>query len=251
MIDLHCHLLPGMDDGPSLMEESVLMVQTALKDGIETIAATPHFADFKEIELFLKIRDLKLDSLFTALAAKEIKAGIVKGAEVYIDMALFDIHGIERLTLNGSRYILTELPMSVFPLYTEEFLYRLQLLGFVPIIAHPERNAAIISNPELLCRLVDLGSLVQINTGSITGLFGRAVQKCAQKILSCKMAQIVATDAHSNHRRKPIMSDCLKILHNRVGQKEADRLVNLAPAAILANRTFDDQERPAQAMFSE
>jgi protein-tyrosine phosphatase len=222
-----------MDDGPSAMEESVSMVQTALEDGIDTIVATPHFTDFKGIDIFLKSRDEKIDSLISNLLVRGIKVNIAKGAEVYIDMDLFDIKGIERLTLNGSQYMLTELPMMVFPLYTEEFLYRLQLLGFVPIIAHPERNAEIIRKPELLYRLIDLGSLAQINTGSITGLFGQAVQRCAREILRSKMAHMVATDAHSNGRRKPVMRDCIKTLTHWIGQKEANELVNRAPGRIL------------------
>jgi len=221
------------------MEESVAMVKTALEDGIVTIVATPHFTDFNGIDFFLKSRDEKIDALLGNLSTKGINVNIAKGAEVYIGMDLFDIKGIERLALNGSRYILTELPMMVFPLYTEEFLYRLQLLGFVPIIAHPERNAEIIRKPELLYRLIDLGSLAQINTGSITGLFGQAVQNCAKKILKSKMAHMVATDAHSNGRRKPVMRDCIKTLKAWVGQREANRLVNLVPEAVFANGALD------------
>ncbi|MBT9139107.1 MAG: Tyrosine-protein phosphatase YwqE [Syntrophomonadaceae bacterium] len=245
MIDLHCHILPDMDDGPSTLEESISMVQIALKEGIDTIVATSHFTDFKGIDDYLARRDEKIDCLLGNLAEKGIKADIVKGAEVYIDMELFDIKGIERLTLNGSRYVLTELPMMVFPLYTEEFLYRLQLSGFVPIIAHPERNEGIIRKPELLYRLVDLGSLAQINTGSITGFFGQAVQKCAQKIIKRKMAHAIATDAHSDGRRMPAMSNCLKVLNNWIGQKEANKLANLTPAAIIANKDISDQDEPA------
>ena len=241
MIDLHCHILSDMDDGPSTMEESVLMIQTALKEGIDTIVATSHFTDIKAIDSYLASRDEKIDSLLGTLSEKGIKADIVKGAEVYIDMGLFDINGIERLALNGSRYILTELPMMAFPLYTEEFLYRLQLLGLIPIIAHPERNERIIRDPELLYRLVDLGSLAQINTGSITGLFGTASQKCARKILKSKMAHVIATDAHSNGRRKPAMIDCIKVLNNWIGQKETDKLINTA-AAILANRDLNSDQ---------
>lgn len=239
MIDLHCHILPDMDDGPQTMEESVAMVETALEDGIDTIVATPHLTDFKRIDTFLKSRDEKIDALLSNLSAKGINVNIAKGAEVYIDMDLFDIKGIERFALNGSRYILTELPMMVFPLYTEEFLYRLQLLGFVPIIAHPERNDWIIKKPELLYRLIDLGSLAQINTGSITGLFGHAAQNCAKKILKSKMAHMISTDAHSNGRRKPAMRDCIKTLKAWVGQRETNKLVNLVPEAIFANGALD------------
>lgn len=239
MIDLHCHILPDMDDGPETLEESVLMVQAALEDGIDTIVATPHFTDFKGIDTFLKSRDEKIDALLTDLSVGGMNVNIAKGSEVYIDMDLFDTKRIERLALNGSRYILTELPMMVFPLYTEEFLYRLQLLGFVPIIAHPERNAEIVRKPELLYRLIDLGSLAQINTGSITGLFGHAAQNCAKKILKSKMAHMIATDAHSNGRRKPAMRDCIKTLNSWIGQREANKIVKLVPEAIFANRALD------------
>jgi len=248
MIDLHCHILPDMDDGPSTIEESVLMAQMAFKDGIDTITATPHCAVFKEIDNFIAIRDEKINTLTKVLSEEKIKLNILRGAEIYIDMELFDFKGIERLTLNDSRYILTELPMLSYPLYTEDFFYRLQLEGFIPIIAHPERNAKIIAKPDLLYRLIDLGSLAQINTGSITGLFGRTVRKCAKEILTNKMAHLVATDSHSNRTRKPIMSECIKILDHWIGQKETQKLVNDIPAAIIGNRELNDMDEASCAV---
>ena len=240
MIDLHCHILPDMDDGPSTIEESISMVQIAFQDGIKTITATPHCPVFKEIDNFISIRDEKIDTLTKILLDKKIEVNILRGAEIFIDMDIFDFKGIERLTLNGSRYILIELPMMTYPRYTEDFFYRLQLAGFIPIIAHPERNTAIMTKPDLLYRLIDLGSLAQINTGSITGLFGQAVQKCAKKLLTNKMAHIVATDAHSYRVRKPIMSDCIKVLKTWIGAKEIKKLVEVFPAAIIGNRELND-----------
>lgn len=231
-IDIHCHILPGMDDGPSAIEESLSMVDIAISEGITAIVATPHFVHKKGVNGFLDERDANICDLNQILAQKRLSINILKGAELYIDMELLTLRDIEKLTINDTRYILTELPMMGFPLYTEEFFYRMQLLGFIPIIAHPERNAEVIKKPEMLYRLVELGSLVQINTGSITGLLGPSAQKCARTILSADMAHIVATDAHSCGRRKPEMKSCINTLNRWIGKDKTCRLVSKNPACI-------------------
>lgn len=237
--DIHCHIIPDIDDGPATLEESLMMAQIALNEEITTIVASPHFTQPKNIEAFVSERDAKLEKLREYLEKSGTRIEVIKGAEVYIDMELFEIENLDKLTINSTRYILIELPMTLFPIYTEEFLYRLQLLGYIPIIAHPERNESIVRKPELLYNLVDMGSLIQVNSGSITGLFGSSVQKCVRTIIKRGMVHMVATDAHSKRKRQPLMTDCIKMLNKLIGYENTKKLVFEAPAAIVRNRTID------------
>jgi protein-tyrosine phosphatase len=239
--------MPGMDDGPAKIEESLSMVEIAISEGITSIVATPHFTASGHLDVFLSERDNKLNEITQILTEKGFKIDILKGAELYIDMKFLTFRNLQKLTINGTRYILTELPLMGFPLYTEEFFYRLQFAGFLPIIAHPERNAEVIRNPELLYRLVEAGSLVQINTGSITGVFGASAQKCARSIINRDMAHIVATDAHSDRRRKPEFRFCIKLLNLWFGKAKTEKLVMKNPGDIVKDKDIA-RYRKFQAM---
>jgi len=169
MIDFHCHILWDMDDGADSMEQALSMALLAAEEGINTIVATPHCMDERDLKAFARRVQQRCDHLQAMLREEGVDVTIAPGAEVYLDPALLEMGGLESVTLNNTQYILLELPMGEVPRYTEDFLYHLQLKGLVPIIAHPERNLSIIADPNIMFRLVDLGAFAQINTGSITG----------------------------------------------------------------------------------
>lgn len=237
--DLHCHIIPEFDDGPQSIEESVAMIRLAMQEGISTIVSTSHCSDLKNIDKFVELRDSKLNTLRDHLKEEDIYIKIIKGAEVYIGMNLFDSVHIEQLTLGDTKYMLIEFPMHSIPLFAEEFFYRLLLRGYVPIIAHPERNEQILRTPELLHRFVDLGALAQLTGGSITGYFGHRVQRCAHTILNNEIAHIVATDSHNIDKRKPIVKECIKKLNSWVGETKTRDLVLNTPLLILSNKNVD------------
>jgi protein-tyrosine phosphatase len=234
MIDLHCHILPGIDDGPAAMEETKRMLAIAKSEGISVIAATHHFMDDNAtIDFYLESLEYGIRQIQPIIEDLNLDIKIVKGAEVYISPFLYQLEGLERLCINGSRYLLLELPMLDIPQYTEEVIYQLQIRGITPIIAHPERNQRIMGNPNLFYKMVEYGALGQVNTGSITGFFGKKVQKCARILLENNMVHVVGTDAHSAGRRAPRIKKADGMLNKWLGSQTADMLINRTPAALL------------------
>jgi len=233
MLDLHCHILPEVDDGAGSIGEALSMATMAVREGIDAVVATPHCLDARNIDAFVQGVERQRQQLQAVLDARQMDLDIFLGAEVFMDPAFLKVGGLERLTINSTRYILVELPMGEVPLYAEDFIYRLRLKGFIPIIAHPERNLAIMRDPNVLYRLVDLGCLCQITTGSLTGLFGKQVKRCARILLTHGMGHVLGTDAHSEGTRGPYMKKAVEQLKAWLNEEEVRDIVNILPYKIL------------------
>ncbi|MDN5276161.1 MAG: protein-tyrosine phosphatase [Clostridiales bacterium] len=236
MLDLHCHILPEVDDGAGSIGEALSMAAVAVKEGIDAVVATPHCLDAKNIDAFVRGIERQRQQLQSVLDAQQMDLDIFLGAEVFMDPSFIKAGGLERLTINATPYILVELPMGEVPLYAEDFIYRLRLMGFIPIIAHPERNLAIMRDPNMLYRLVDLGCLCQINTGSITGLFGKQVKRCARILLTHGMGHVLGTDAHSDGTRGPYMKRAVEQLKSWLDEEQVRRIVGITPYHILEGK---------------
>jgi len=225
-----------MDDGPSSVEETRKMLKIAVQEGIQVIAATHHFFDDETtIEDYLGLWESRYKQIQSVLEGFKKDIQIVKGAEVMISPFLTQLDGLHRLCINEGRYLLIELPMIDLPQFTEEVIHNLQVKGIVPILAHPERNYRIANNPDLLNPLIELGALVQINTGSITGLFGKKIRRCAKTLFKNNMAHLIGTDAHSAVKRPPEMRKSVQILERWVGQQRAETILVENPRAIVNN----------------
>lgn len=201
MIDIHSHILPGLDDGSCDLDESIAMAEEAVREGIATIIATPHHANGKYWNEAAQVRDA-VSALREALASRNIPLNVVEGQEirVYRDL-LDDIQSGSAITLAGSPYILLEFPSSRIPERVEDLIHELKLLGLTPIIAHPERNAEIASQPDKLLRFVQLGALSQVTSHSINGLFGKSVQECSVQLCRRNLVHFISSDAHNLSNR--------------------------------------------------
>ncbi|MCY9140983.1 tyrosine-protein phosphatase [Peribacillus frigoritolerans] len=198
MIDIHCHILPGVDDGSADMKESLNMARKAAEAGITHIFATPHHLNEKYVNVKNDIID-RVVRLNESFQLENIPLTIHHGQEVRIHREIFtSLEKEEILTLddNGT-YILLELPSGRVPTYTQEVIYELLLKGITPIIVHPERNKELIENPKLLFELVQEGALTQLTSGSIIGNFGKGIQSFSKKIIDHNLAHFIATDAHN------------------------------------------------------
>lgn len=248
MIDLHCHILPGLDDGPRTIDESVEMCRIAYADGVRTIVATPHFCPGRFEHPHEQIKE-KIGELQAALRAARIVLDVLPGADVAITPEL-DGH-LEKyayLTINGAgRYFLAEFPHTAVPPHWEAFLYTFLRRGIVPIITHPERNGWFLSRPDALVPFVNAGGLVQITAMSIQGVGGEESRRCAVHLLKSGLAHVIATDAHSATERKPLLSEAVAIAGQLLGQEQARRMVVDTPRAILAGSPIraDDRLIPA------
>lgn len=230
MIDLHCHILPGIDDGPELMEESIEMARMAVADGIGTIVATPHVKDLPYPPDLIPAR---VEAFRQALRAQKIPLNVLAGADV---SALLEPALLAPFTLNATGYLLFEFPHSHMPQNAGQLLFNAILAGLRPIITHPERNPSVVRSPQLLFDLVEAGALVQVTAESLTGGFGDAARLCATYLLRKQMVHFLASDAHSSRGRIPQLSRGVAAAAQLVGRDAALQLVTANPACVLAGR---------------
>jgi protein-tyrosine phosphatase len=240
VIDLHMHLLPGLDDGPSGMEEALAMCRLARARGMTAIAATPHmFNGLFEVSREDILRGTA--ALRRRLAEERIDLEVVPGADTHLhpDLIRFIEDGRVMTLCDGGRYLLLELPSGVVPHGLERFLFSIRLAGVTPIITHPERNLEIQAAPERMEKTVSCGALLQVTAGSFTGAFGARAQRCAFKLMESGMAHLAASDAHSPVRRPPGLEEARRIVERFAGPAEADEIFLRRPAAIIAGDTVD------------
>ena len=240
MIDLHAHILPGLDDGSKNLTESLSMAQVASDDGIHTIVATPHVLqgvfDNDKNKILSAVRALN-----QTLQEQNIAVYILPGAEYYLEADLpLKLSQGELLTINDNgRYLLVELPSAFIPEYTAQVLYEIQLQGVTPIIAHPERNAGFTRKPAVLQEMISRGVLAQVTSASITGLFGKRVKKTAYSFLKQGLVHLVSSDAHSSRGRAPLLSQAQKEIEKHYGSHIAQLLVIQNPGSIIEGESTE------------
>lgn len=212
MIDIHCHLLPSIDDGAKNLETSLDMLRIAEGDGIKKIIATPHFYRGYYENEYTHIEE-QVNKLNEEAKKADIDIQVFPGQEVFLDKYTVKYYkeGIIR-GLNGSRYMLIELDMEEFSENDLDIIYELRLLGVKPIIAHPERYAYVSKNLSILNFFIKEECLFQINSSSLFGLFGKSVKKTAESIVKKGLCNFIATDAHSVGRRAPRLKEGLEFL---------------------------------------
>jgi protein-tyrosine phosphatase len=242
MIDLHAHILPGVDDGPATLEEALGVVQTAADDGTQVIAATPHVRD--DYPTTPDAMERGLAELRGAVERAGIPIRVVGGGEIALEqLHLLTDEDVRRFTLaGGGRHVLVETPYVGWPLDLTQRLFPLQLSGFTPVIAHPERNADVQSRPELLRPLVERGVLVQLTAASLDGRLGRRSADTARTLMATGLAHLIASDAHGPRVRRAGLSGAASTVRD---DRLARWLLHEVPLAIVDGR--DPPHRPAPA----
>lgn len=208
MIDIHSHILPGIDDGSRSKEMTLEMLRQAVKDGTKKIVATPHFCRGYGESTYEEVKELVKDVRKLA-KEEEINIDIYHGQEVYYSESMLNDYNEGVIgTINDSKYMLFEFPMTVEP--DEEafnIIYELQLKGLVLILAHPERYKFVINSPEKINRFIDEGILFQLNSGSLEGKFGDKVKKTANILVENGIYNFIGSDAHNDSSRKTGVSN--------------------------------------------
>jgi len=223
MIDIHAHILPAVDDGSNSENESLLMLEAAAREGIHTIVATPHY-NYKYTNEKTKIL-AEVEKLNQIIKSNQIKIHVLPGQEVRIyGELLADYEAGKLLTIannspddNVSSYMLIEFPFKHIPRFAENLLFNMELYGIKPIIAHPERNSVFLENPEKLYHLVEKGALTQLTTSSITGYFGKNIQKFSERLIKADLVHTIATDAHNVSDRGFNMSKAYEVIMKKYG----------------------------------
>lgn len=239
MIDLHCHLLPGIDDGATDLETSLAMARIAADDGITVTACTPHIMPgvYDNVGDDIKRRIGELQGHLTE-AGIEMK--LVCGADTHIAPDLAKGLKDGRIpTLNDSRYFLFEPPHHIPPPRLEHTVFDAMSAGYRPILTHPERLSWIEDHYETMVKLAHAGAWMQITCGAITGNFGKRPQYWAERMLDEGLVHILATDAHNLRNRKPIMSKARDMVTERLGEQAAIDMVLTRPSGVLDNAPPD------------
>lgn len=239
MVDLHTHILPNIDDGSRSIEETFNLIKEAEEAGFEDIILTSHYmegyyeTDAKEREVWLKAISQNLD-------AKNIKANLYLGNEIYISENIIKLLEQEKaITLNNTSYVLFEMPLNAEPLNLYDVIYQMQQCKIVPILAHPERYSFVQSEPELIYDLIQKGILMQANYGSIIGQYGTKAQVMVKKFLENNMIHFLGSDVHRQNTIYPKIPQILIELEKIIGKQKLDELTIMNPGLVLNNKKIE------------
>ncbi|UTW02446.1 capsular biosynthesis protein [Amphritea atlantica] len=238
MIDLHNHILPGIDDGPATLSESLELAKIAVDDGIRHIVVTPHIHPGRYENQISTIQPV-LQTLQQAIADADIPLTLSMGAELRISAEMISMIPSGKVPFLGSwkgkKVLLLELPHSHIPPGTDKLINWLLSQNIQPMIAHPERNKEIIDNIDKLNPLVAQGCLLQVTAMSVAGRFGDAAREISEILLQRDWVTILATDAHNSRHRPPVLTEGVQAAIQIVGEDAARALVTSIPEYIISN----------------
>lgn len=234
MIDVHCHILPGIDDGAANLTVARALLQKEYQDGVRAIIATPHYRK----QMF----EPSMGTVVTAyrmLRDQALRMGIqlFLGCEYHVNMEITEnIYAGNRPTMAESRYVLSEYSSSVEEVFIKERCYHMLSRGLVPVIAHVERYPVLRKNLDLIDELQEMGCMIQVNAGSVLGEDGRKVKRFCKKALSYGLIDLVGSDCHDLKHRAPRLGECAVWLEKKAGPTYAEKLLRGNAMKILQNR---------------
>lgn len=236
MIDLHCHLLPGVDDGAEDLDEALELARIAVADGIRLAVLTPHIHpgryDNRRSQLLGQLLRFQQH-----LDSANIPLQLRLGGEVRLGVESLELLSKNEVpflgVIGGYRVILLELPHQMIPVGSLQFVEKLLSLNIRPLIAHPERNKAVMAQPERIRPFVAAGCWLQLTAGAIAGKFGESAATAARYLLQNDLAYVIASDAHNREHRPPVISEGRRAAAEIVGEKMASEMVSLRPAHIV------------------
>lgn len=250
MVDIHHHLLPGLDDGAKDIETSVAMAKLAVADGITHIACTPHANGHYEFDP--AVNAAKTEELRARLAEQQIPLILGSGCDFHLsfDNVSQAKEDPARFSINGLGYLLVEVAEYSLPPSLTETFYELQLAGLTPILTHPERNPTLQKDPARLMEWLRGGVLIQVTADSLTGNKGKQAKKMAYDLLDKRWVHFLATDAHNTSSRPPRMHQAHNLVADKYGASYAHALCLTNPLAVFLGKQFEVEEEP-HGLFEE
>ena len=239
MIDIHCHILPNVDDGSKSLEESIEMAKIAESEGIKKIVNTSHYHPdfkFKKGEELIEI----LKNFNDTLKTQGIDVEVVLGNELYYTYDLIEnFDQLDFYSLNNSKYILIEFSPNNFPNNLVDIVYEIRLRKYIPILAHVERYPKIQDDPNIIYDCINEGALIQINASSVVGKNGVEAKKTTKILLDNDMVHFIATDAHSSTKRRPLIKETYDYISKLYGEDISQKLFLENQEYILSNKDLD------------
>jgi protein-tyrosine phosphatase len=251
MVDIHTHILPGVDDGARTLEEAAAMVELAAADGITCLVATPHCNDRYP---FAAERNRQLLAEVAAATGGRVELRLGCDFHLSYENVQAVLGRDRRYTINDGPYLLVEFADYALPPQLVDTLYQFRLRDLIPVITHPERNPLLQRDSALLRPLVAMGCPVQVTAGSLVGRFGRAAQEAVERLLRRQMVHLVASDAHDTQHRPPRLSPARALLEQHFGAERAQALFVDNPRAVVAGAALpylpEPVEPPRKRRFS-
>lgn len=232
MIDIHCHLLYGVDDGPTTIEESQAMLQEAHRQGIEALILTPHYRH----GMFAYPKEIVAQN-YRALKpyAEELGMTLALGTEYHVNSRIVEALDAGRCeTLAGSRYVLTEYSHDSEFSYIYHMTQELILHGYIPVLAHVERYACMSEDMGRAAQLRELGGWIQLNADAVLGMEGMSIKKFCKKMLRESLVDMIASDSHGIRKRACHMGKCREFLEKKYDEEYAQRLLRENPLRIIS-----------------
>ena len=244
MIDLHCHILPGIDDGAPDVETSLAMARIAVAEGITVTACTPHMMPGIYDNTGPDVRQ-RIIALQAELDAANIPLKLVTGADIHLQEGLgASLKSGHLLSLHDSKYFLFEPPHHIAPPRLEDAVFNVMAAGYQPLVTHPERLSWIETHYDVMKNLSHQGVWMQITCGSLTGRFGRRPKYWAERMVDEGLVHILATDAHNLRNRSPLMAEAREMVANRLGDQAAEDMVVTRPRGILEDLAVSSMPEP-------
>lgn len=238
MIDIHSHILPGVDDGAEDEQASLAMANFAVSEGIQTIIATPHHKNgqYENSKPSILLRVEQLNELFKE---KSIPLTVLPGQELRLNGdVLADYRAGEILTLNQTNYLFIEFPSGHVPRYAEQVLYDIQMKGLTPVIVHPERNQELITSPNMLYQFVKKGVLTQVTAASVTGGFGKKIKKFSNQLIEANLTHFIASDAHNITTRSFKLRDAYDEIKKSYGTEQMYLFMENAELLVAGKQVY-------------
>jgi len=234
MVDIHCHILPGIDDGSDTWETTSAMCRMAARDGITHIVATPHCDGHYHYD-----REHFTDMLGTLSEVAGEWLTFTIGCDFHLSPRNLEeaMNDPRRFAIGDTQYLMIEFDHHSIPHNAGEQLMAIISRGMVPILTHPERNGYLMKNLDVVERFVHQGCLVQVTANALTGFWGSKSKKAGEKLILKKLVHIVATDAHDLKLRPPVLSEARKYVAELAGEEVAEALVTTNPGAVVAGRS--------------
>jgi len=256
LIDIHTHILPGIDDGSKDINESLDILRALVNQGVTEVIATPHIITgvYNNTK---KIIDEKIEQLKTEIIANKLPIKVYKGAELYYEPNIIEKTKQEELNLAGSNYILIESDLQRFPDNFEKTLYQFQVAGYIPILAHAERFTPFLNDFNRLINIANRGILIQLNSGSFFGNYGENVQKLAYRILQTGCVHFIASDVHHLNTRPVLMKQIYQYLSEHYTEDLAKLLLEENPGRVIHNEPVESmiegyfEEKPKKTFIEK
>ena len=234
MVDIHCHILPGIDDGSDTWNTTAKMCQMAVRDGITHIVATPHCDGHYEYD-----RAHLTDMLATLSEVAEARLTFSIGCDFHMSPGNIEaaMNDPRQFAIGDTQYMMVEFDHHSIPQNAGDLLMQLLSRGMVPVITHPERNGFLMQHLDTVQKFVEMGCLSQITANALTGFWGPKSQKAAEKLLQKHLVHVVASDAHDLHLRPPVLSEARAKVVELTGEDVAEALFTTNPTAVVTGRS--------------